>query len=615
MFRGHTFYGHRNAALETQERTPWVAPDDAEGSDVDVSPLDVDSDDDDPSYVPDDEGLTLEDAFDPPNARGRRVNVVVPQEMPVEEEGEGEVNPKRPRVGEWKKDDIDIQPLPDFIHPQPDFLREPYEYFSQFFTAELRDHIVFQSNLYSRQKDVGSNFHISEEDVMVFLGLIIYMGLVPLPSIVDFWAVKTRIPQVADFMSRNRFKAIRSSLHFNDNDQAAGSQDRFFKVRVPFSKVTREFLKVPETPIHSIDEVMVAYKGTRAGNLRQYVAKKPDKWGYKLFCRSSVDGFVHDILMYQGETTFVSHPTQLSEEENAMSVTSKFVVSLVKTIKDPSHAAVYADNYFTSIGLAKYLRSKYGCRYVGTARENRVGHPPLKSVKEMSKKTTQRGTLNYVSSDGILVARWKDNSVVTILSTDVGVNPMGTVERYDRAQKKKVPIPCPSAIQMYNNRMGGIDKSDMLTHLYKTPFRAKRYYMRLFAYLLDLIICNAWILYKRDCLALQTNPKPLKDFRLDISNWLRSFKTSNFRITRNSLGTRDVPLPKRGQRAVLPSIESRQDATALHMPKHVTMRQTCKFCSTAGHIHRSRWMCEECKVALCLTENRNCFALFHKISK
>ncbi|XP_064100527.1 piggyBac transposable element-derived protein 3-like [Macrobrachium nipponense] len=138
--------------------------------------------------------------------------------------------------------------------------------------------------------------------------------------------------------------------------------------------------------------------------------------------------------------------------------------------------------------------------------KNRVGHPPLTSVKEMNKKATQRGTLDYVSSDGILVARWKDNSVVTILSSDVGVEPMGTVERYDRAAKKKVPIPCPSVIQMYNNRMGGIDKSDMLTHLYRTPFKAKRYYMRLFAYLLDLIICNTWILYKRDCLALQENP-------------------------------------------------------------------------------------------------------------
>ena len=71
---------------------------------------------------------------------------------------------------------------------------------------------------------------MSEEELMVFLGLIIYMGLVPLPSIVDFWAVKTRVPEMADFMSRTRFKAIRSSLHFNNNDQAAGSQDRFFKV-------------------------------------------------------------------------------------------------------------------------------------------------------------------------------------------------------------------------------------------------------------------------------------------------------------------------------------------------------------------------------------------------
>ncbi|XP_064108436.1 piggyBac transposable element-derived protein 3-like [Macrobrachium nipponense] len=288
QFQSSMFYGQCNAALETQERVPWVAPDDAEGSDVDVSPLDIDSDDDDPTYVPD-EGLTQDDAFDPPNSRARKVNVVVPQAMPMEEEGEP--NPKRSRADEWKKEDIDIRALPNFIHQKPDYLREPYEYFSQFFTTELREHIVYQSNLYSRQKDVGSNFHMSEEDLMVFLGLIVYMGPVPLPSIVDFWAVKTRIPQVADFMSRNRLKAIRSSLHFSDNDQAAASQDRFFMVRVPFTKVTREFLKVPETPIHSIDEVMVAYKGTRAGNLRQYVAKKPDKWGFKLFCRSSVDGF------------------------------------------------------------------------------------------------------------------------------------------------------------------------------------------------------------------------------------------------------------------------------------------------------------------------------------
>ncbi|XP_068229597.1 uncharacterized protein [Palaemon carinicauda] len=108
--------------------------------------------------------------------------------------------------------------------------------------------------------------------------------------------------------------------------------------------------------------------------------------------------------------------------------------------------------------------------------------PPMKSVKEMSEKTTQSGTLDYISSDGILIARWKDNSIVTILSTD---------------------------------------------------------------------------------------------------------------------GCR---FAERGQRAVVPSVESRQDATTLYMTKHVTMRHTCKFCSTAGHIHRSRWMYKTAAFVLINTE-------------
>lgn len=148
----------------------------------------------------------------------------------------------------------------------------------------------------------------------------------------------------------------------------------------------------------------------------------------------------------------------------------------------------------------------------------------------MTQNSVPRGTLDYVSSDGILGARWKDNSIVTILSTDVGVEPVCEVERYD----KEANVQCPNVINKYNSRMGGIDKSDMLVHLYKTPFKAKRYYMRLFAYILDLIICNAWILYKRDCLASQCKPMPLKEFRLEICFWLVSFKTPISKVTRAS---------------------------------------------------------------------------------
>ena len=207
-----------------------------------------------------------------------------------------------------------------------------------------------------------------------------------LPSIEDYWAVRTRIPQVADYMTRNKFKQIRSLLHFTDNQQARGTSDRFYKIRPVYNIVTKAFLQIPETPVNSIDEVMVPYKGGMAGNLRQYIANKPDKWGYKLFCRASVDGFIHDILMYQGETTFSSHHTNLSEEEKQMNVSSKTVVVLVKTLSKPHKSAVYADNFFTSVELVEYLRDKYQCRYVGTARPNRIGYPPLEEHKGNGKE-------------------------------------------------------------------------------------------------------------------------------------------------------------------------------------------------------------------------------------
>ena len=74
----------------------------------------------------------------------------------------------------------------------------------------------------------------------------------------------------------------------------------------------------------------------------------------------------------------------------------------------------------------------------------------------------------------------------------------------------------------------------------------------------------------------------------------------------------NITLPRRGQKAELPSVSVIQDATTMHLPIHVDMRQTCKFCSKTGQIHRSRWMCDVCNVALCLSEGRNCFRDFHK---
>ena len=509
----------------------------------------------------------------------------------------------------WNKTDLSVPPLPPMHHPVPLCIRSPIEYFQDMFPVDLLEDIVYQTNLYARQKNVNTTFHTDKHELMVFIGVILYMGVVHLPAIEDYWGTYTRVAQVADVMSSKRFRLIRSMLHFNNNENIRGSTDRFFKIRPLFSALVKQFLLVKPTPTQSVDEVMVAYKGTRAGNLRQYIRSKPDKWGYKLFCRASIDGFIHDILMYQGETTFSSHHQELTEEESHLLVSAKTVVVLVKTLQNLQHKAIYADNFFTSIELVEYLK-KLGCRYVGTAQVNRIGRAPLMSMKDMDKKTVPRGTYDYCISDGILAVRWKDNKNVTLLSTDVGVEPLASVKRFDRAAKKKVPVPCPRVIDNYNGKMGGIDKSDMLTHLYKSPMRARRWYMRLFGYALDLCVCNAWILYKRDCKALGEDPTPLKNFRLDISRFARCQKAMVTRVTRT---TPDTPLvlPRRGQRSEPITDQCRFDASKMHLPVFVKNRQTCKLCSRKDDIHRTRWMCTVCQVALCLSDSRNCFKPFH----
>ena len=104
----------------------------------------------------------------------------------------------------------------------------------------------------------------------------------------------------------------------------------------------------------------------------------------------------------------------------------------------------------------------------------------------MEKKAVLRGAWDYVTSnDGILTLRWKDNKVVTLLSTDLGVEPVSSVSRYRSDTKRKEDVCCPAVIKSYNVNMGGIDKSDMLVHLYHTPMNSKRWYMRMFAYAID----------------------------------------------------------------------------------------------------------------------------------
>ena len=151
--------------------------------------------------------------------------------------------------------------------------------------------------------------------------------------------------------------------------------------------------------------------------------------GLPVVLSRGIDGFIHDIPMYQGEhrPTFTNHQTQLTDYEKSMLLSSKTVIVLAKTVHTLENTTIFVNNFFSCIALVEYLRDHYKCRYVGTAKENRVGNPPITASHELNKKQVGRGTLDYSSTDGILVTPWKDNKVVTMVSTNAGIEPMGAV--------------------------------------------------------------------------------------------------------------------------------------------------------------------------------------------
>lgn len=92
----------------------------------------------------------------------------------------------------------------------------------------------------------------------------------------------------------------------------------------------------------------------------------------------------------------------------------------------------------------------------------------------------------------IIVVRWMDNTVVTVALSDYKVNPTGFADRYTRFEKKKMKVPRPHLIGLYNQYMGGTDLMDAYINNYRIGIRNKKWWWPIFTWLIDTTINNAW---------------------------------------------------------------------------------------------------------------------------
>ncbi|KAF2884259.1 hypothetical protein ILUMI_21911 [Ignelater luminosus] len=230
--------------------------------------------------------------------------------------------------------------------------------------------------------------------------------------------------------------------------------------------------------------------------------------------------------------------------------------------------------------------AKQGIYNLGTIHRNRLPNCKFLDKKQM-KKEERSTTVEYVGSvDGVELSAvaWKDNKLVTLLSTFVG---------FDKKQTKTVPIKCPHIIIKYNRHMAGVDLLDSIIGRCKITLRSKKWYFRLLYHLLDLTVVNSWLLYRR--VEKQKNNTKY----LSLSKFRAQLAASLYRVGQQSSS-------KLGR---FSSIElmlqnKRRKWLAQHCPvKEVRLDQIphwpswrCKLPSCKGY---SQTMCEKCGIALC----------------
>lgn len=271
------------------------------------------------------------------------------------------------------------------------------------------------------------------------------------------------VDSVVEVMTVKRFKKIMENIHLNDNltalPRSDPAHDKLHKLRPIIDMLNANIAKTniykPSSYV-SVDESMILFKG-RSG-LKQYLPNKPINWGYKVWCiADSTTGFVFKFQVYTGK----------NDSKDEMLMGERVVLHLTTDVR--SGSLVVFDTLFSSVALMEKLLEKdlYGCGTVKTTRKQlpdfmkpkRKGN--LKSKDSKPKTVLRRGEFEFQTKGQIAATKWMDNKPVCMLSTAHNPKEMSSVQRKVKDGSKK-SVPCPKVVEVYNKRMGGVDRFDQL---------------------------------------------------------------------------------------------------------------------------------------------------------
>lgn len=147
---------------------------------------------------------------------------------------------------------------------------------------------------------------------------------------------------------------------------------------------------------------MIPFKGR--STLKQYMKNKPRKWGFEVFTRAGVSGFVYDFEVYTGNAMKIGGDLTFS---------GNVVLRMVHNLLPEKNYKVFFDNWFTSADLVAELAKKKIWSAV-PIRSNRLSKCTFAEDKAL--KSKGRGSYDYKSDSksGITIVKCFDNKPVRL---------------------------------------------------------------------------------------------------------------------------------------------------------------------------------------------------------
>ena len=126
------------------------------------------------------------------------------------------------------------------------------------------------------------------------------------------------------------------------------------------------------------------------------------------------------------------------------------------------------------------------------------------------------GNSQIIKHNGVVAMLWRDNRVVTLLSTNTQPHEQDTVQ-WRQQDGSRITVCCPSAVAKYQQFMGGVDRNNQLRPNYAVPTKCRKFYRYIFWFLFKVAVTNSYILHSNSSTAPQ---QPLKECRLDLAKGL-----------------------------------------------------------------------------------------------